>query len=313
MHKNNNKTLISVVIPLFNGAEFVTELYERLCVCLSKISAEFEIIFVNDGSPDDGWSLVCDLCGKDQRVKGVNLSRNFGQHYAITAGLGYAQGEWIVVMDCDLQDRPEEIAGMYEFALSGYDSVFAQRINRKDSVVKRAQSWLFYKVFSFLTDTKIDSSVANFGIYHRNVVEGVLSIGDKSRCFPVMVQWVGFKKAYLPVQHAPRKHGKSSYRLIKLLVLSLDVIISFSNKPLKICVFMGFVMSGISGSIALIYFIWFLLGVITVAGYASLILSVWFVGGVLMAAIGVVGIYIAKIFNQVKNRPIYIVSSLHNL
>lgn len=160
-------------------------------------------------------------------MKGINLSRNFGQHYAITAGLSQAKGEWVVVMDCDLQDTPEEIKNLYTKAQEGYDSVFAQRVERKDKFLKRLSSIVFYKVFSFLTDSKQDETVANFGIYHRKVVNAILSMGDSIRYFPIMAQWVGFRKGYLPIKHGARKEGKSSYSLFKLLKLASDNMIGF--------------------------------------------------------------------------------------
>ncbi len=311
--KLDSKIEISVVVPLYKGECFINELYERLCQNLSGLSPEYEIILVNDCSPNGDWTIVCDLCDKDPRVKGVNLSRNFGQHYAITAGLNFARGEWVVVMDCDLQDRPEEIPGLYKMAVSGFDSVFAQRVIRKDPVCKRLQSWFFYKVFSFLTDTKIDASVANFGIYNKKVICAILQMGDKVRFFPTMSQWVGFHRTYFPVEHVERPKGQSSYSLLKLLHLAVDNMIAFSDKPLKLCVWLGFVMAFCATVTAILYLIQYFLGRITVPGYGSLILSLWFIGGVLMAAIGMVGVYIGKIFDQVKQRPVFLVSDKKNL
>ena len=201
---------VSVVVPVYMGREFLRELYERVRAGALARFQDFELILVNDASPDDAWPAIAGLCREDARVKGLNLSRNFGQHYAITAGLNAASGEWVVVMDCDLQDLPEEIPRLYDKAREGYDTVFAQRLHRQDRAIKRMQSWVFYKVFSFLTDTQLDHSVANFGIYNHKVIRAILSMGDSIRYFPTMSRWVGFRMAFLPVAHGERKSGGSS-------------------------------------------------------------------------------------------------------
>jgi len=304
---------LSVVVPVYMGRGFLSELYQRVKTSAESVFADFELILVNDASPDNAWPDILALCAADPRVKGIDLSRNFGQHYAITAGLERASGEWIVVMDCDLQDIPEEIPRLYNKACEGYDSVFAQRHDRHDGYSKRLQSWAFYSIFGYLTDTSLDHSVANFGIYHRKVVRAILSMGDRIRYFPTMSQWVGFRHAYLPVAHGERKMGTSSYSLIKLLRLATSTIIAFSDKPLKLFIYTGFTMSLLSLCIAVFYYSVYLMGHIRVQGYASLILSLWFIGGVLMCSLGIIGIYIGKTFDQVKGRPMFIIADTANL
>lgn len=289
------------------------ELVRRISESVSPITEHYEIILVNDASPDNSWNVIRAECEKDSRVKGINLSRNFGQHYAITAGLSYAKGEWVVVMDCDLQDRPEEIPNLYNKAIEGYDSVFAQRINRSDSWLKRMSSKLFYKFFSYMTETRQDASVANFGIYNRKVIESILAMGDKMRYFPTQVQWVGFRKYYMPVEHDSRLEGKSSYSLKKLFRLAFDTIVSFSDKPLRLTMNIGALITVVSFLIGLIYLIQYLCGHIAVMGYASLIISLWFICGILVFLIGVVGLYLGKTFNQTKGRPTFIVDDKVNI
>lgn len=305
--------LISVVIPEYKGASMVHELTRRLNVVLSCLTEKYEIIFVNDASPDNSWEEIRKECLIDSNVKGLNLSRNFGQHYAITAGLHFATGEWIVVMDCDLQDRPEEIPKLYAKALEGFDSVFAQRIERQDSFLKRLSSALFYKVFSFLTDSKQDCSVANFGIYHRKVINSVLSMGDSIRYFPFMVQWVGFRKYYLPVVHDEREKGRSSYSLFKLLRLAGDNMIGFSEKPLRLMLRLGFIVVIGALLVALYYLLKYCLGLVHVSGFTTLVISLWLLAGIVIMLIGVVGIYIGKIFDRVKGRPTFIVEDTVNI
>ncbi len=304
---------ISVVSPIYRGEKMLDELVERIEKAVEGITSDYEIVLVNDCSPDNSWECIERRCKTDRRVKGVNLSRNFGQHYAITAGLSKAQGEWVVVMDCDLQDRPEEIPNLYRKAQEGYDSVFAQRLERQDSWTKRMSSTLFYGVFSFLTDSHQDKSVANFGIYHRKVVEAILSMNDSIRYFPIMAQWVGFRKGYLPVQHAESERGKSSYSLFKLFRLASDNMIGFSDKPLRLMLKIGFYITLLSLLVALYYFVKWAMGWIEVDGFTTLVISVWFALGTIAMMLGVTGIYIGKIYDRVKGRPTFIISETLNM
>lgn len=306
-------SLISVVSPVYMAENIVEELVKQLHEQLSLITPDYEIILVNDASPDASWDKIVQECSEDSRVKGLNLSRNFGQHYAITAGLTYAKGEWVVVMDCDLQDRPDEIPNLYNKALEGWDSVFAQRIDRTDSFLKRSFSKSFYALFSYLTDTKQDPSVANFGIYNRCVVDAIITMNDQIRFFPTMVQWVGFRKYYLPVQHSTRFEGSTTYNFKGLMRLAINTIIAFSDKPLRLTAKAGFTIAFISFLIGLIYFVLYLTGHIEVLGFTTLILSTWFLSGIIMFILGVLGLYIGKVFEKVKQRPTFIVHNRCNL
>jgi len=306
--KENNPH-ISIVSPVYQGEKIVSELIRQLHIHLQEITDNYEIILVNDASPDDSWNVIAVESAKDKRVKGINLSRNFGQHNAITAGLSFAKGDWIVVMDCDLQDRPDEIPNLYRKAQEGYDSVFAQRIQRQDVFLKRFFSKMFYSLFSYLTETKQDPSVANFGIYNRKVIDAVLSMKDYIRFFPTMVQWVGFRKFYLPVQHDDRYEGKTSYNFKRLIQLALNNIIAFSDKPLRLTVKMGFVISFFSFMLALYNVFARYTGIISVEGFTTTVFSIWFVGGLTLAILGIVGLYVGKTFEKVKDRPAYIVQN----
>lgn len=301
---------ISIVIPVYKGEFFLQELYDRLCKNLSNLVNEFEIIFVNDSSPDNSWDIIQQLVKQDDKVIGIDFSRNFGQHYAISAGLDKSQYEWVVVMDCDLQDRPEEITTLLDKALEGYDMVLARRTERQDSYLKRLSSTLFYRIFSYLTDTKQDASVGNFGIYHRKVILSIVSMKERLRFFPIMSQWVGYKSTSVDIQHDSRQHGKSSYSLKKLLDLSLDTIISYSDKPLILTVKVGFTISLLSFIYALYIIIRALLGIKGIEGWPSLITSIWLVGGILMFVSGIIGVYISKIFDETKKRPVYIIREI---
>ena len=304
---------ISVVIPSYRCDKSIDELYNRLKSSFEKFSEDFEIILVNDKSPANDWVEIKKLCKIDNRVIGVNLSRNFGQHYAITAGLAQASGDHVVVMDGDLQDQPEEIEKMYNHLVQNdFDVVFGRRINRQDTFSKRLSSKLFFKVYNYFTDANFDHTVANFSISKINVIKSVLQFNEHSRTFPLLIKWSGFEIGYINIEHAARKEGNSSYSFRKLLSLAFDVIISQSNKPLKFSIYFGFIMSLVSMCIGLfLVFKKIFLGV-SITGWTSLMVSMFFIGGLLFANMGILGLYIGKTYNESKNRPLYIIKEILN-
>lgn len=303
---------LSIIIPVYHCESCLIDLIERLTNSITYFTSDYEIIFVNDASPDTSWATLIHLTKKNPSIKLINLSRNFGQHAAITAGLAACKGDWVVVMDCDLQDLPEEIPNLYQKAQEGYDIVLAERVVRNDSFYKKMTSKFFYFILSYLTGTKQDTSVANFGIYKRNVIQEVLKMGDYIKFLPLMVKWVGFRSCKLQVKHANRSEGSSSYSLLKLLRLSADVILSFSDKPLKILVKLGFIISFMALVFGIYMLYSFLNGEIIVQGYASLIISLWFLSGLIISMLGLVGLYVGKSFDKVKNRQVYIIKEKVN-
>lgn len=309
----NSNPHISIVSPVYRGEKSVSELVGRNVESVSSITDNYEIILVNDASPDNSWAEIVKQCERNPKVKGINLSRNFGQHYAITAGLHFAKGEWVVVMDCDLQDRPEEVPNLYRKAQEGFDIVYARRAERKDSVIKKSTSALFYRVFRRLSGIQSDKAVANFGIYHKRVIDEFNKMPEQARFFPSQIKYLGFKDTAIDVEHSERLEGKSSYSLLKRFKLGFDVIISNSNKPLRFAVGFGFGMSALSFLLALynVFAKW--VGVIRVPGYTTTVFSIWFVGGLLLLVMGIMGIYIGKIYNQVKGRQLFIVKDKVNL
>lgn len=298
---------ISVVSPVYMASSIVPELVDQISCSLDDIGVTYEIILVEDGSRDRSWESIEAECQKSTIVKGIKLSRNFGQHIAITAGLEQARGNWTVVMDCDLQDNPREIKVLYETALKGFDVVLAQRAQRIDGALKRLSSKLFYRVFGYLTGTEQDSSVANFGIYNHKVVNAIISMGDSVRYFPAMVQWVGFRRTRIPVKHSQRHSGKSSYNIKGLLNLAANNIIAFSDKPLRMAVVWGFIVAVLAFASGAIYLVAALLGMLNVSGFATIIISLYFSAGAIIFVLGLVGLYVGKSFDKVKNRPLYIV------
>ena len=303
---------ISIVSPVYMGEKMVHELVTRVIANVSKITDDFDVILVNDSSPDSSWQEIVKECAIDKRVKGVNLSRNFGQHRAITAGLSYAKGDWVVVMDCDLQDRPEEIPNLYAKAQEGYDIVQGERQERKDKYLKRLSSTVFYATYKFFSGIKMDKRVANFGVYKQKVIQAILNMPEMDRGFGILMNYVGFKKTSIPVDHGRRFEGTSSYTLSKLLKFAFSEIISNTNKPLRIMVGFGFILALLSLLVALYNIVAHLLG-LKVAGFTTTIFSIWFVGGMLMMQMGIVGVYIGKVFDQVKGRPIFVVMDEINI
>jgi len=298
---------ISIVSPVYSAENIIEKLVNEIQKVMHQLNVTYEIILVDDRSPDNSWEIMRQLSTKFPEVKSIRLSRNFGQHPAIMAGLSIAQGEWVVVMDCDLQDQPKELVKLYNKALEGYDIVLASRQIRQDGFFKKLFSKLFYKVFNYFSGIDVNSEVANFGIYNRKVISSVLQIEDYIKFFPLFIKWVGFRATTVSVEHNEREFGNSSYNMMKLFSLAFNTIISFSDKPLKIFTITGFLMSFVSLMFGCYYFIEALSGQIKEPGYSSLIISIWLLSGIIISTVGIVGIYLGKTFNQTKNRPVFII------
>lgn len=303
---------ISVVIPVYGCRAAIPELHRRLCESLEKISKAFEIILVDDYCPQNSWEEIQKVCEKDKRVIGIHMARNFGQIRAITAGLDKSRGDWVVVMDCDLQDRPETIPELYQKAQEGYDVVFARREGRKDSAITKFLSKCFYKVYDYFTDGTFDSSICNFSISKRKVIDYYCRMREQNRAYTMFIRWLGFKQTAIDMSADERFEGKSSYNLKRKLKMAFEIITSQSNKPLLFSVKLGFV----SAFLALIYIIYLvfreiILGDVLV-GWTSIVASIYLMGGIILCAIGVVGIYVGNIFNEAKNRPLYVIDECLN-
>lgn len=244
-------------------------------------------------------------------IQAIRLSRNFGQHYAITAGLDAATGEWTVVMDCDLQDQPEEIPKLLQIGMKGNDVVLARRKDRADSRRKRMLSRIFYWLFNLLSGYRLDASVGSFRIMRRPVVDAYRRMHEAGRLFGGMVEWLGFQTAYTDVEHAPRYEGDSAYNVRALTKLALDGIFAFSNRPLYFSIGIGFLMSFLAGGWGLSWVVRYLLNVrVGVPGWLSLIIVTTFIGGLILLNLGVLGIYIGRIYDQTKGRPLYVVDQV---
>ena len=298
---------ISIVSPVYRAERIVPVLVERIEKAVSTITRDFEIILVEDGSPDNSWIAIEEAAKKNPRVKGIKLSRNFGQHNAITAGLMNASGQWIVVMDCDLQDKPEEIVKLYQKAQEGFDVVFGKRVQRKDGIFKRLGSKMFYSVYNYFTNSKFDNTVANFSISKKQVIDEFIKLNEQDRSFPLIIQWLGFKIGYAEIEHAERYEGRTSYSFRKLLHFASSSIISQSNRPLKISIALGLFFALCSFLYALFLIYKKLVLGIPVTGWASLMVSMFLIGGLILANLGILGLYLGRVFNEIKGRPLFII------
>lgn len=305
---------ISVVSPVYGAEKLLFELVHEIEDTVSAITDDYEIILVEDHSPDKSYEIIEQICSSNNKVKGIILSKNFGQQYALNAGLDAATGDWIVTLDCDLQDTPSLIKALYEKAREGYDVVFASRKNRQDGTVKKTGSVIFNKLLGYLTDTQQDETIANFVLYKKEVVEAMKSMGDYRRYYPLMNHWVGFNSTKLPIPHAERTDGKkSSYTIAKRIKLAINTAIAFSTKPLHLIVYFGMLLMSASLLMGILLAIHYIITGITVSGWLTLFVSLWFIAGVLTIILGIIAVYIGDIYIEVKKRPSYIIKKTINI
>jgi dolichol-phosphate mannosyltransferase len=303
---------LSVVSPVYNEEACVAELCRRLLDVLPPLADDFEIVLVDDGSRDRSWEVISRLGEQSTQVKGVRFSRNFGHHYAISAGIDHSSGDWIVVMDSDLQDDPGAIADLVAKAGEGYDVVLARRANRQFGWFKNLSSRMFYRVFRYLTDSRYDGEAGVYRIMSRRAADALSRMPEVDRFFPAMVDWVGFPQSHIYVQHGRRFAGATKYPLRKQIGLAVNAMLSFSDKPIQIIVYVGLVIAVMSFIFACYIVLRALFGTFATLGYASIITTVSFFGGMTIATLGLIGLYVGRIFRQVKNRPLYIVGETVN-
>jgi dolichol-phosphate mannosyltransferase len=306
-------THLSVVIPVYNESSLIDELLKRVKTNVKSITEDYEIIIVDDGSQDNTWKLIEVEAEKEPRIKGIKFSRNFGHHYAITAGIHHSNSDWVVVMDGDLQDRPEVIPELYAKALTGYDVVFVSRHNRPEKLYYRIAQKLFYWLLIALSGIKFDSRQANYSIISKKVADAFKNFPENSRFYSSTIKWLGFNASYILADHGKRHSGKPSYNLKKRFKLASDIILSFSERPLKFAIGIGVLMSVLSFILAILIIYRSLKWGYEVEGWVSLISAIGLSTGLTLLISGIIGIYIGQIFNQVKNRPLYVTEQKVNL
>jgi len=307
----NDKPLISVVSPVYLAGKIVPELVRRISEEVSRITPDFEIILVEDGSPDQSWEAICEACKKFSYVKGVKLSRNFGQHYAITAGVQEAKGEYTVIMDCDLQDNPAHIQTLYKKIQEGYDTVFTIRRKRKHSMFKQVTAWMYNSVFSLLANKDYNVNFGSLVMFRRKVKESLLRLNDHDRLYIQLLKWVGFRQTSVEVEHNERFEGRSTYSVMKLVKIAFQGLTSHSDKLLKLSIYSGFIIAFIAFiALVTIIILYFANGFL--AGWPSVICTILLSSGLILISIGIAGIYIGKNFEQTKNRPLFIINEKVN-
>lgn len=301
------KVEISVVIPVYGCADSLGLLYERLLAALEVLTDNFEILFVDDRSQDHAWSMISRFASRDHRIRAYQLSRNFGQHAAITAGLANCRGRWAVVMDCDLQDPPMDIQRLYKKALDGYDIVLARRSRKGQSLFRRVSAWLYFKILGAFSNERIDGRISNFSIISRKVINTFIQVPDRDRHYLLILRWLGYRRATLSYEPGERQSGTSAYNLKTLIQLGLDGLFFQTTVLLRWIVYVGFFVSLLglllTGVFVYRYFVYGAL-----LGWTSLVVLILVIGGFILISTGVTGLYIGKIFEQVKGRPLYVIS-----
>lgn len=300
---------LSVVVPVYGCKECLEELHRRLDKEVKKITSSYEVVFVDDRSPDGAWPVLEALAQTDSHVKAVRLSRNFGQHAAITAGLAASQGEWTVVMDCDLQDPPEAIASLYERAKVGFDMVLGRRKQRSHSPLRLLLARIYFKLLNTFMGTNIDGGFGTFSILSRKVVDAYLSLGERDRHYLFVLHWLGFNQGTIEFDHSERAAGTSSYTFGRLLRHAVSGVFFQTTTLLLYIVYLGFAVAG-GGVLLAFYFIFLALTKHPPPGWTSVMVLLLVIGGFIITSTGVTGLYIGRVFQQVKGRPLYVVDSV---
>ena len=297
---------VSVVVPVYGCARCLDALRARLHTALTECGASYEIVFVDDRSPDDSWTTLRELCAQDPAVRAFRLSRNFGQHAAITAGLAQARGRSVVVMDCDLQDPPEAIPVLLQRAREGFDVVFARRKEKKHSLYRRISAKAYFALMNLFNRSRLVGDYGCFSMISRRVVEAILTLGDRERHYLLMLHWLGFSTSEIEYEHAHRHSGSSSYTLKRLLQHALSGMLFQTTVLLRWIVYLGFFVST-AGALLAIWFVYQYFVHNVLPGYTSLAVLILVIGGFIIISTGITGLYIGRIFEQVKQRPLYVI------
>ncbi len=299
---------LSIVVPMYNESENIAEFYHKVSAVLKKLGAGYEIICVNDGSKDNTLEQLAALNKKDKRVKVIDLSRNFGKEIALSAGIDFAYGRAVIPIDADLQDPPELIPELFRKWKEGFEVVTARRIKRKgETWIKKITASFFYKIFKAFTKFDIQENTGDFRLMDRKVVDALKELKESHRFMKGLFSWVGFKQTSVVFERDPRHAGKTKWNYRKLFNLAIEAVTSFSHIPLRIASFLGVFISFFSFCYAVYVILKKVLFGDPVQGYASMITIILFLGGIQLFAIGIIGEYIGRIYNETKRRPLYFV------
>jgi dolichol-phosphate mannosyltransferase len=299
---------LTVVVPVYGCAECLWTLHQRLSKSVSSITADYELLFVDDRSPDGAWAQLSELAASDERTRALRLSRNFGQHAAITAGLAASRGRWVVVIDCDLQDPPEEIPRLYSTASEGHDIVYTLRDRSGTPRLRRLAARAFFRLMNTFARTDFEGEVGSFTIISRPVVEQFLRFRDRDRHFLFILRWLGFDSATIEITQSGRHSGSSAYGLRSLLAHALDGLFFQTTVLLRWVIGLGFLLS----TLGLGFAGWVVFSRITgngLPGWASLAVFTLTIGGFIIISTGITGLYIGRIFEQVRERPLFVIDA----
>lgn len=303
--------IVSIVVPVHNEEEVLSELYRRLNEVLAEISYAYEVIFVDDGSSDATLEIVTGLCDLDKSIAVIELSRNFGKEAAVSAGLDVAIGDAVIVIDADLQDPPELILDFLRAWEDGYDVVYGVRRTRDgDTWLKRQSARAFYRILNSLSDVEIPENAGDFRLLSRMAVDALKSMNERHRYMKGLFAWVGYKQKAILYDRDPRFAGETKWNYWKLWTLALEGITSFTDVPLKLATYLGVLTSGMSFLYGIYFLIRTLLFGNPIPGYPSLILVVLFLGGVQLVCLGILGEYMARTYAESKQRPLYLIKSM---
>jgi dolichol-phosphate mannosyltransferase len=298
---------LSIVVPIYGCVDCIDRLYTRLRDVLDQSEPDWELLLVDDDSPDHAWPHLLELVKRDARVRAFRMSRNFGQHAAITAGLAESRGHWIVVMDCDLQDPPEEIPRLLTTAREGYEVVLTRRDQRQQIWHRRVAAQLYFRLRNHLLETKVDSEYSTLSVISRSVADAFLRMGDRDRQYMLILHWLGFRRTVLELEHVKREVGRSSYTLSKLMKVAMDGMFFQTTVLLRWIVYAGFAVAGAGLVLAMVFVALYFLDR-PLPGFTTLAVLILLVGGFIMLSTGISGLYVGKIFEQVKGRPLYVVA-----
>jgi polyisoprenyl-phosphate glycosyltransferase len=299
---------LSIIVPVYNEAQIIDQLVQRMSAAAQSITDNYEIIFVNDGSRDDSLPKLAIECQKDKRLHYISFSRNFGHQIAITAGMDYASGDAIVTIDGDLQDPPELIKEMYARYKDGYKVVYAKRSKRKgETFFKLVTAKMFYRLMARLVSFEIPLDVGDFRLISRDVLDYLKQMKEYDKYIRGQIAWLGFKSTYVMFERDERKFGTTNYPFKKMLRLAFNGITAFSDSPLKLATNLGFIVCIISFLIGVYAVYSYLFNQATLPGWASTIISITFLGGVQLLSLGIIGEYISRIINNVRDRPLYVI------
>src|SRR6266508_576623 len=298
---------LSVVVPVYGCHGCLRQLHRRLVETLASLTDDYELVFVEDCGSDGSWELLVELAAEDDRVKAYRLSRNFGQHAAITAGLSQSSGRWVVVMDCDLEDPPEEIPRLYAKAAEGFDIVFARRRRRRASWLRRTLSRLYFSMINLLTGASLDGTYGSFSIISSKVVDAFLRFTERDRHYLFVLHWLGFDRAAIEYEQSERVAGKSSYGVGALLRHALRGVFFQTTFLLRWVVYFGFALSAL-GLVAGAYFALAKVFGSGYPGWTSLFVVIVTIGGFIIVSTGVTGLYIGRVFEEVRQRPLFVIS-----